>query len=599
MVKELTTGIIDSAAHGMRVKYLYVLLIRRGRCKTLSTESDSITTRIGEIKTSILVRRESSVLIAFIAILVLGTLVSPEVFLTLNNFVRVLRGVAIITLVGYGMSLLMISGEFDLSVGSLVAVTGGVAAVMISSGVSPTFAIVLTITLAVVYGITQGLLVTKFDLPSLIVTIGTLTLLRGVHFILLGGEAVTISTQDMGPVLKIIGGAYSLPFSVVVPFTDVTLFTIPAITYAIPGIHEQTQTFQYFPTQIVWVFVFLAVFHHILFRTTFGRHVRATGDNIESTRTTGIDPERVKIAGFVIIAVITAFAGLSQVAYIGSVSPSTGSGTALIVIAAVVLGGTKLTGGDGTMTGVLLGALILGFAQNILTLGGFGPRFGRLITGLFIIGAISLDTIFDRFSIRVLREWYSKPLRRISSDPRSFFSQQADKKGSDESLAFIALSTVATGVIISIIIFTVDIISPQFADRFVLYIAEANLSGAVMVFLELYLVVTLLILLALFTVQFVSGRLDGQADSDNTLVAVSYGMAPVILLSVPLLLEGFGFLTLLVFSTLVIVALLVALMLYLAISELHDLSPRDAAITVAATFVVWIVAVLYLVGNLT
>lgn len=569
-----------------------------GRCDTLSTISVSITNRIANIKTSILEQRESSVLVAFVAILVLGALSSPEVFLTLNNFVRVLRGAAIITLVGYGMSLLMIAGEFDLSIGSLIAVTGGIAAIMISSGFTPTFTIVLTITLVIIYGITQGLLVTKFGLPSLIVTIGTLTLLRGVHYLLLGGQAITISSDQAGPILKLIGGTYSLPFQFVVPFTDVSLFTVPAITYAIPGIHEQPQTFQYFPVQIVWILVFLAVFHHILFRTTFGHHVRATGDNIESARTTGIDPDRVKIAGFAVIAAITAFAGLSQVAYVVSVSPGTGSGMALIVIAAVVLGGTKLSGGDGTMVGVLLGALILGFAQNILTLNGFGPRFSRLITGLFIIGAISLDTVFAEFSIRRLRDWYSKPLTRILSGPRSFFSQQANEKGPDESLAFIGMSTLVTGVIVSLVVLLMAIISPQFADRFALYIAGANLSGMMMLLLELYLVVVLLTLLGLLTAQFVSVRLGGRGDVDDTLATVSYSMAPLVLLAVPLLLQGFRFIVVLVFGTLAVVALLVALLLYFGVRELHELSQRDAAITVGATFAVWILVSLYIASNL-
>lgn len=538
-------------------------------------------------------------MVGLIAIVLLGVLVNASSFLTLNNLVRVLRGAAIIAMVGYSMSLLMVTAEFDLSVGSLIGITAGLGAVMISSGFDPIFTIVLTITLGAIYGVTQGLLVTKFGLPSLIVTIGTLTLLRGAHFLLLGGEAVTISVAEAGPVMKAIGGTYSLPFTVTVPFIDAGLFTIPVLDYAVPFVHSETQRFASFPAQIVWIMVLLFVFHHILFRTTFGRHVRATGDNINAAETTGLDPERIKIACFAIVAAVTAFAGLSELAYIGSVSPGTGSGTELIVIAAVVLGGTKLTGGDGSMTGVLMGALILGFAQNILTLGGFGPKFSRLITGLFIIAAIGLDTVFSEFSLQLLRNWYTRPLGRIISGPRSFFQNEANEKGPSQSIAFITTSIAVIGLLVALIVMLSAALSPSFADRFLLYIAEANLAGVAMIVLQVYLVMALLTLLAVLTVHFTATHLGGTGDVDSTIAAVGYGMAPALLLFVPITLQGFAFLTVLVFGSLAVVGLLVAVTLYLSVGSLHDVSSRNAAITVATTYSVWIIVSLYFGSNLT
>lgn len=538
-------------------------------------------------------------MVGLIAIVLLGVLVNASSFLTLNNLVRVLRSAAIIAMVGYSMSLLMVTAEFDLSVGSLIGITAGLGAVMISSGFDPIFTIVLTITLGTIYGVTQGLLVTKFGLPSLIVTIGTLTLLRGAHFLLLGGEAVTISVAEAGPVMKAIGGTYSLPFTVTVPFIDAGLFTIPVLDYAVPFVHSETQRFASFPAQIVWIMVLLFVFHHILFRTTFGRHVRATGDNINAAETTGLDPERIKIACFAIVAAVTAFAGLSELAYIGSVSPGTGSGTELIVIAAVVLGGTKLTGGDGSMTGVLMGALILGFAQNILTLGGFGPKFSRLITGLFIIAAIGLDTVFSEFSLQLLRNWYTRPLGRIISGPHSFFQNEANEKGPSQSIAFIATSIAVIGLLVALIVMLSAALSPSFADRFLLYIAEANLAGVAMIVLQVYLVMALLTLLAVLTVHFTATHLGGAGDVDSTIAAVGYGMAPALLLFVPITLQGFAFLTVLVFGSLAVVGLLVAVTLYLSVGSLHDVSSRNAAITVATTYSVWIIVSLYFGSNLT
>ncbi len=538
-------------------------------------------------------------MVGLVAMILLGIFINASSFLTLNNFVRVLRGAAIVAMVGYSMSLLMVTAEFDLSVGSLIGITAGLGAVMISSGFDPIFTIILTITLGTIYGVTQGLLVTKFGLPSLIVTIGTLTLLRGAHFLLLGGQAVTISEEQAGPVMKAIGGTYSLPFTVTVPFTNLDLFTIPVIQYAVPFIHSEPQQFVSFPVQIIWVLVLLFVFHHILFKTTFGRHVRATGDNINSAETTGLDPERIKIACFAIVAAVTSFAGISQLAYIGSVSPGTGSGTELIVIAAVVLGGTKLTGGDGSMTGVLMGALILGFAQNILTLGGFGPKFSRLITGLFIIAAIGLDTVFSEFSPELVRNWFTNPLKKMVASPRSFFQNEANEKGPNLSIAFIAVSIVVIGLLVSLIMMLSAVFAPSFADRFLFFIAEANLLGAVMVTLQVYLLMALLTLLAVLTVHLTATRLGGTGDVDNTIAAVGYGLAPALLLFIPIVLHGFAFLTILVIVTLAIIAILVAGTLFMGVNSLHNLTSRDAMITVVTTYGVWLIVLLYFGSNIS
>lgn len=579
----------------------------------MSTEAVTFISRIVDAKTSILERRESSVLVALVAMLALGSLVDPSNFLTLNNLIRVLRGAAIVAIVGYGMSLLMVTAEFDLSVGSLVGITAGLGAVMISGGFNPVFTILLTVTLAVLYGITQGFLVTKFGLPSLIVTIGTLTLLRGAHFLLLGGQAVTISSAQAGPILKAMGGTYRLPFPVTIPFTDLTLFSIPAIHYSVPGIHAETQVFQSFPAQIVWVGVFLLVFHHVLFRTKLGQHVRATGDNINSVETTGVDPDRIKIACFGIVAAITAFAGLSQLAYIGSVSPGTGSGTELIVIAAVVLGGTKLTGGEGSMTGVLMGALVLGFAQNILTLAGFGPKFSRLITGLFIIAAIGLDTVFAEFSRDLVSKWYTNPLKKILASPSEFFSTEINDKSPDQALAFFFCSILATTLIIGVGMALPIVVGALggllgmgvlqqlgtlFTERFSLYIADANIEGVVMVLLQLYLVVLLFTLLALVTIQTVGARLGHTLDSDDTIVALCYGLMPLPLLAVPLLLSGFGFLTALVFATLIIVVGIIGWMLAQGVGAMHHFSRQETTAAIGSTVVVWLVVALYFGANL-
>lgn len=578
----------------------------------MSTEPITLSNRFEAAKESLFARRESSVMVALVAMFVLGIIVNSSNFLTLNNLIRVLRGAAVVGIIGYSISLLMVTAEFDLSVGSLLGITAGLGAVMIGSGYDVVFTIAITLVLATLYGITQGFLVTKFGLPSLIVTIGTLTLLRGAHFLLLGGSAVTISLSQLresgeqaGWLLQLIGGTYSLPLPVTIPGTGVELFSIPAITYAVPGIHSEAQTFQSFPAQIIWLLAGLLVFHHILFRTTFGQHVRATGDNIESVNTTGIDSDRIKIACFAIVGLTTAFAGISQLAYIGSVSPGTGSGTELIAIAAVVLGGTKLTGGDGSMTGVLMGALVLGLAQNVLTLGGFGPKFSRLITGLFIILAIGLDTIFKEFDVALFSEWYTNPLSSITGGVGEFFSGEATDRSADEGLAFLFSSVLATTALVLVGMLLPAILGAvgvgglgRLADNFSIYIAELNIEGVVMIMLQLYLVVLLYAVLALVTIQGIGSRLHGTLGVDESVLTVTYGMAPMPLLAVPLLLLGFNFLNVLVVATVAIVVLVVVYAMYQGLVNLQGLEQRNALITIAGTLVAWLLVGVYFIQNL-
>lgn len=255
----------------------------------------------------------------------------------------------------------------------------------------------------------------------------------------------------------------------------------------------------------------------------------------------------------------------------------------------------------------------MGLAQNVLTLGGFGARFSRLITGLFIIAAIGLDTVFVRFTWSLLSEWYTNPLREILSGPRAFFRDRATDKSSDQALAFLFTSVLVTTLIVAVGMFLPALVGAigdafgiaalqgvgtLFSGRFSLYIAEANLEGVVMVLLELYLVVLLFGVLALVTIQFAGSRFGRLGSIDDTIVVVCYGMAFMPLLAVPLLLFGFGFLTVLVLATLVTTVLLIGWLTAQGLTHLQGLSRRDAVATLGATFVVWLAVALYFGSNL-
>jgi len=252
----------------------------------MATESVGLGTRLKTTATLIFERREGSVLVGLIGIFFVGIFIDASRFLLLDNIARIFRSAATTAIIGYGVALLMVTGEFDLSVGSMYGVAAGMGAILIGGdafGFSPLFVVAVVVAFSVIFGITQGLVVTKLKLPSLIVTIGTLTLLRGVHRILIGGT--TASAGDVG-LLKWLGGPILL--------ADMPFLRGP-ITYQVPLIHAETKTFGQFSILILWIFVLLAVFHYILHYTRFGLHARATGDNVESVETTGIDPEIVKL----------------------------------------------------------------------------------------------------------------------------------------------------------------------------------------------------------------------------------------------------------------------------------------------------------------
>jgi simple sugar transport system permease protein len=553
----------------------------------MSTPLSRLGGRVTPLVGSVFDRRESSVMVGVLVIFLIGALVSPQRFLTLDNLFRVLRGAAIITVIGYGMAILMVTAEFDLSVGSMFALSSGLVAIMIGEfGYDPIFAIVFVLAFAVVYGISQGLLVTKLGLPSLIITIGTLTLVRGVHRLVLSGQSVTIG-EEGGWALFALGGVIELPFQ---------------LTYRVPFVHDQAQQWGEISIQIVWVFLLLAAFHYLLFYTRFGYRIRATGDNINSVETTGVDPEYLKLACFGVAAAMAAFAGIMRLGRIGSVSPNSGNGLALIVIAAVVLGGTKLVGGEGSMVGVLLGAVVLSLAQNVLAIAGFGVGgYQAIITGLFIIAAIGLDTIFKGFHAGLLSSWYTDPLGNLVTSPARFFRERAIQKTSDDVMAFLVVSVGVTGLLLYLEMMGMRALMGAMGVSgvsFDLFIA----GGWLVAMLQFYLVVAVLAILALVTIGTASQWLGGTGDYESNLIVVCYGLAPIVLLSIPQVTLGYTFAVLgspvvTALAITLVVLLLIGWLMTIAVSAQHELPRRKAVVPVLATIGVWAAATLWVLAS--
>jgi ribose/xylose/arabinose/galactoside ABC-type transport system permease subunit len=530
-------------------------------------------------------RREGSVIVGLISLYLVGLYVNPEVFLTFRRISLILRDAAPIAIMGYGVALLMITAEFDLSVGSLLGLSGGMMLVMLSDiGLSGPFAVLVVLVFGVLYGITQGLIVTQLNLPSLIVTIGTLTGIRGALQIIIG--TTTISVQDVG-ILSWFGGR-------------VLLEDFPGIdggfAYQIPYVHESTQTFSGFSILILWMFLLLVVFHYVLFYTRFGHHVRATGDNIESAGTTGIDPELVKITCFAIVGLVTAFAGVAFAGRAGSIQATTGDGDALFVIAAVVLGGTKLTGGEGSMTGVLLGSVVLVVADYVLRALGLGVTgWQSVITGGFIVAAVGLDVVFRGLSADLLRRWYVDPTREMLGSASTFFRTKAVRRTMSDMYGYLFVSIGAVAVLTNLLAWILGFEPVQSAlfddlSGFKL-VLEGNWPETVA---QVYLFLLLVALVSFLVIETVTQQFDRAGDYESSLAVACYSTLFTPILAIPIVMYGFDIHYFvggeLVSSLIVAVPVFLGMLwlMYVGTAELHELSREKALATVGSVVLVWL-----------
>ena len=311
-------------------------------------------------------RREAGVLFGFLVLYGLIAVTRPDIFFDFDRMsgvtFRLFRTAAVYVLIGIGMSYLIIGGEFDLSVGSMFAVGGlSFGLLMQSYELTALAALAVVLLLAAGVGVTNGVIVTKIGVPSLIATIGMLSVLRGVALYISPGGGRSVPRDD--PVVSLFGGT-----------TDVLGV---AITH-----------------QVFWALGLVILFGFVLQKTKFGYHVYAVGDDPDAAEMTGVNADRVKMLNFVLIAVLAALAGVVSISYFGSMFGTSGMGYELLIIAAVVIGGTNLFGGDGTLLGMVLGALVIAIIPQLLVLNGFAVEIHEFLTGVVIIVAVVLDILF-------------------------------------------------------------------------------------------------------------------------------------------------------------------------------------------------------------
>jgi len=295
----------------------------------------------------------ASIAVFFIVMVAVFSLVT-DTFLTEVNLLNILRQIAPLMIVAVAMTFVITTAGIDLSVGSILALVNALAAISLQAGVPWLAVVILMLALGVVIGLVQGFFIAHEGIPAFIVTLAGLSAIRGTALYLTKG--------------------YSIPIDPASPFNDIGrgwIFGLP-----LPAI----------------IAVLVLVAGYVVFNeTTFGRYVTGIGANAEAVRRSGVNTERVAISVYAISGLSAAVAGLIIAARLGSGSSNAGVGFELDVIAAVVLGGTSLFGGRGTMTGTMLGALTVAVIGNGLILAHLSPFLTPIVEGVIILVAIWLN----------------------------------------------------------------------------------------------------------------------------------------------------------------------------------------------------------------
>ncbi len=271
-------------------------------------------------------------------------------FLDYRNLINLARQISLYAIIASGMTFVILTGGIDLSVGSIVAVTGTFIAGFIKGGIPVWLAILMGIGIGVLFGLFNGLIISNTRIPAIIVTLAVMSVGRGIALLYSNGYPISGLPNSF----KEIGRGYIGPLPIPI-YVMVIIYILAYIT---------------------------------LNKTRFGRHVYALGGNEETVRLSGINVRRLKMKVYVISGLMAAISGLLLTSRLGSGQPLAGDGWELDAIAAVVVGGTDIAGGRGTIIGTIIGAFIIGVLNNGLNLLNVSPYLQLVVKGFVIIGAV-------------------------------------------------------------------------------------------------------------------------------------------------------------------------------------------------------------------
>ncbi len=356
-----------------------------------------------------------ALVVAIAIIWALFTELTQGDFLTARNLSNLLRQMAINGMVASGMVFVIISGEIDLSVGSLLGLTGGLAAIFDVTYHLPLFVnIPLVMLLGALIGAFNGYWVAFLRVPSFIVTLAGFLAFRGVLLGVTGGVTVAPVSAALVSVSQsylpdIAGMALGLlvfavlafsamrsrtkraEYGLTVPPLGVDLGKLAVAAVVIAGFFAILDAYRGTPLPVLIVLVLLGVFTVMARRTVFGRRIYAVGGNLEATRLSGVNVQMVKLLVFALMGAMAALAGIATTARLAAGSPSAGTGQELDAIAACIIGGTSMRGGAGTVFGALIGALIIATLDNGMSMLGVDTYWQMIVKGLILLLAVWLD----------------------------------------------------------------------------------------------------------------------------------------------------------------------------------------------------------------
>jgi ribose transport system permease protein len=329
----------------------------------LEAEDSPVATGWRRLAYATLSNRNLTITLAAVIVFVFFSLATRQ-FLSANNLLNIVRNMSLIGIVAVGMTFVLVAGEIDLSVGSVYGVLTVILGLLVSTrGFDPWLATLAVMVMGVVIGTLNGTIVTRFGIPSFIVTLAMLTAYRSAALVISDQKPTTTPAEGL--------------------FYAVTGGSIGPVPWLIP-----------------WLIVIGLIGAVVLSRTRFGYHVYATGGNLEAARNSGIDTARVKIICFAMTSALCGLIAGLLWGYLHTAAPITGTGFEFRVVGAVIVGGVLLSGGRGTIYGSLIGAIIIGMITSGLVLMGFSQDIGDVATGALIVVVGTLDLLTRRAASR-------------------------------------------------------------------------------------------------------------------------------------------------------------------------------------------------------
>lgn len=325
-----------------------------------------------------LARWETLLAILLLGLVALGAAMQPKTFLTPGNVANLTSAVMEVAIMALPMTLIIITGEIDLSVESMLGLSVAVLGALYAAGVPVEWGIPIVLVMGAVGGLFNGLLVARGGLPSLVVTLGTLALFRGLALVVLGSEGVSKFPDWFTTFgFSTIAGS-PIPFSL-------AIFAILAVILGV-----------------------------VLHRTWMGRQIFAIGKNKDAARYSGVRVQRAKILLFVLMGTIAALAGVIMTARFASSRADIGTGLTLTVVTMALLGGVNINGGRGTIPGVVLSVFVLAVLGNVLRLAKVSAEWQSIAIGLLLIISVVIPNIAHQVSVSIER---SRGARRPPAVP--------------------------------------------------------------------------------------------------------------------------------------------------------------------------------------